>query len=95
MSSASSEAPMASQKRPRSRKSIAHLPSPDAGSEVEDKENIGADVLSAVHLQPTTAGATKKKSRSKSFGPGGLDALREDTGNRRKVRLQASLFVYL
>jgi kinetochore protein Spc7/SPC105 len=28
---------------------------------------------------------SSKKSRSKSIGPGGLDALRDTTGNRRKV----------
>jgi kinetochore protein Spc7/SPC105 len=26
-----------------------------------------------------------RKSRSKSIGPGGLDALKDTTGNRRKV----------
>ena len=29
-------------------------------------------------------GANSKKSRSKSIGPGGLDALKETSGNRRK-----------
>ncbi len=28
---------------------------------------------------------SSKKSRSKSIGPGGLDALKDTTGNRRKV----------
>jgi kinetochore protein Spc7/SPC105 len=63
--------------RPKSRKSLAHIPS----SQELDQENMTAD-LGAL------AGANKaasKKSRSKSIGPGGLDALKDTTGNRRKV----------
>jgi kinetochore protein Spc7/SPC105 len=29
--------------------------------------------------------ASRKKSRSKSIGPGGLDALKQSNGNRRQV----------
>ena len=43
-----------------------------------DKENATLDVSSAV-------GATRKKSRSKSMGPGGLDTLKTGHGNRRAV----------
>lgn len=32
--------------------------------------------------------ASRKKSRSKSIGPGGLDALKQGNGNRRAVRFQ-------
>ena len=44
-----------------------------------DKENATVDVGSA------TLGASRQKSRSKSIGPGGLDALKAGTGNRRAV----------
>ena len=60
------------------RKSIAHLPSPDMGL---DKENTE-------HGTASTTGRAKlagKKGRSKSLGPGGLEALTEDAGNRQKV----------
>lgn len=46
-----------------------------------DKENATVD------LGPNGAAASKKSSRSKSLGPGGLDALRQGTGNRRAVRI--------
>ena len=62
----------------RARKSIAHLPSPDIGL---DKENTE-------HGTASTTGVAKsvgKKGRSKSLGPGGLEALKEDAGNRQKV----------
>lgn len=64
--------------RPRSRKSIAHMPSPD----ITNKENATID---SAGLAPI-AKAARKKSRSKSIGPGGLDALQEGSGNRREVR---------
>ncbi|KAK7430108.1 hypothetical protein QQZ08_003292 [Neonectria magnoliae] len=41
-----------------------------------EKENATVDVAS-------TLAASRKKSRSKSLGPGGLDALRQGSGNRR------------
>ncbi|KAL8837034.1 MAG: hypothetical protein Q9170_002688, partial [Blastenia crenularia] len=63
--------------RPQSRKSIAHMPSP----EFTNKENATID--SAV-LAPATKEASRK-SRSKSIGPGGLDALQEGSGNRRQA----------
>jgi kinetochore protein Spc7/SPC105 len=51
-----------------------------------DKENattdIGAMVPSGSNTRPS---AKDKKSRSKSLGPGGLDALQHSNGNRRKV----------
>lgn len=67
--------------RPRSRKSLAHIP-----SSMVDQENMTTDIGSlsgAKKLLPTEK--TFKKSRSKSIGPGGLDALKDTTGNRRKV----------
>jgi kinetochore protein Spc7/SPC105 len=43
------------------------------------KENATTDVTSSL-------AANRKKSRSKSLGPGGLDALMKTNGNRRAVR---------
>lgn len=43
-----------------------------------DKENATVDVA-------TTLAANRKKSRSKSMGPGGLDSLKQGSGNRRAV----------
>ncbi|VBB72638.1 Putative kinetochore protein spc7 [Podospora comata] len=54
----------------RSRKSIGVGPSRG------DRENATLDVGSAI-------GATRKKSRSKSLGPGSLDILKKGNGNRR------------
>jgi len=69
--------------RKRTRKSIAHLPSS------ENKENMTADIgdLAAGGKNAFTTGGRPKKSRSKSIGPGGLDALTVTAGNRRKVGL--------
>lgn len=43
-----------------------------------EKENATVDV-------GATLAASRKKSRSKSIGPGGLDALKQGSGNRRAV----------
>lgn len=59
----------------RSRKSISgRLPSGKTG----DKENATVDIGSSM-------AASRKKSRSKSMGPGGLDVLKSGAGNRRVV----------
>lgn len=59
----------------RTRRSIgAHT---DARKAME-KENATVDVTSSL-------AASRKKSRSKSLGPGGLDALMKANGNRRLV----------
>ncbi len=65
----------------QARKSLAHVPSTDVSG---DKENIRVDsaALSSLTVQGKQA---TKKSRSKSLGPGGLDALRESTGNKQEV----------
>ena len=47
-----------------------------------EKENLTIDVASS-----TVANGARKKSRSKSIGPGGLDVLKSSTGNRRVVRI--------
>ena len=73
----SAQSPKAAPAR-RSRKSIAYLPSPDIGL---DKENTDHGTIS-------TAGGAKaatRKGRSRSLGPGGLDVLKDDAGNRQKV----------
>jgi len=48
-----------------------------------DKENMTLDT-SALAAKATSK--LQKRSRSKSLGPGGVDALQEDSGNRGKVR---------
>ncbi|KAH0562670.1 hypothetical protein GP486_002653 [Trichoglossum hirsutum] len=71
------------QRQRRSRKSIAHMPSPENPPTIADKENITTDISSFTALNGSSAPAGKvpRKSRSKSIGPGGLI---EATGNRRK-----------
>ncbi|KAL8778276.1 MAG: hypothetical protein Q9213_007496, partial [Squamulea squamosa] len=80
---ATMESPKGKTQHPRSRKSIAHMSS----ANIVNKENVTVD--------STTLGeapkASHKKSRSKSIGPGGLDALKEGSGNRRET--QAAPFV--
>ncbi|KAL5047097.1 hypothetical protein BDW71DRAFT_197148 [Aspergillus fruticulosus] len=70
--------------RVRSRRSIAHVPRSrvTAGG---DKENSTTDISVSQPLANRQSAAGKeKKSRSKSLGPGGLDALQASNGNRRK-----------
>ncbi|PWY78531.1 Spc7-domain-containing protein [Aspergillus sclerotioniger CBS 115572] len=70
--------------RPRSRRSIAHVPRSQLTSALE-KENATTSISSSQPIgeRPKLAGKDKK-SRSKSLGPGGLDALQDSNGNRRK-----------
>jgi len=58
------------------------MPGTDMGG---DKENLTVDTA-AIGALDIKGKANGKKSRSKSIGPGGLDALREDAGNKQ-VRL--------
>lgn len=83
---------MASQKRLSSRKSIGYLPSPNLDIETGDKENVGPDSLLG-EVATIVTNAKQNKSRSKSLGPGGLDALKEDAGNKRKVRRPCAVFL--
>ena len=70
-------------KRPKSRQSIAHLPSKDVTDDL--KENV-TDVVSSSHASRSTGPQVdKKKTRGKSLGPGGLEALKETTGNAIQV----------
>jgi hypothetical protein len=66
----------------RSRKSTGAF-----GRETVDKENATFDVGS------NSLAGNKKKSRSKSIGPGGLDGLKQGHGNRRAVCTQAHHFL--
>lgn len=45
-----------------------------------EKDNITVDVASSL-----AGNGSRKKSRSKSMGPGGLDVLKSGSGNRRVV----------
>ena len=77
---ASTQSPKAPRMR-QARKSLAHVPSTDVSG---DKENVKVDSAELSSLTAQGKQATKK-SRSKSLGPGGLDALRESTGNKQEV----------
>ncbi|RAH77308.1 Spc7-domain-containing protein [Aspergillus japonicus CBS 114.51] len=70
--------------RPRARRSLAHIPRSRLTSTL-DQENATTDISSSQPLdgRPKPMGRDKK-SRSKSLGPGGLDALQDSNGNRRK-----------
>ncbi|KAJ5684448.1 uncharacterized protein N7477_000793 [Penicillium maclennaniae] len=75
--------------RVRSRRSIAHVPrSKTIGL---DKENATTDIGAIPPFGNNEKAVTReKKSRSKSLGPGGLDALQKSNGNRRKVSYQST-----
>ncbi|EAW11344.1 kinetochore-microtubule binding complex subunit SPC105 [Aspergillus clavatus NRRL 1] len=77
--------------RPRSRRSIAHVPRSRLTS-VLDKENTTTDIGAAQSFDGQMGFTGKeKKSRSKSLGPGGLDALQDSNGNRRKSTMATPL----
>lgn len=55
-------------------------------SSAMDQENATTDIgVLAGAKRNASSVKDAKKLRSKSIGPGGLDALRDATGNRRKV----------
>ncbi|KAI1282742.1 hypothetical protein F5Y07DRAFT_350773 [Xylaria sp. FL0933] len=70
--SGNSGATLPSTRRPR--KSTGHSPV----RKRMEKENITVDLASSL-----AGNASRKKSRSKSMGPGGLDVLKTGSGNRR------------
>ncbi len=72
----------------QARKSIAHTPSADITG---NKENATVDT-GAIASFSAQGKQTVKKSRSKSIGPGGLDALKEGSGNKQEVGLQTILW---
>ena len=65
----------------QARKSIAHTPSTDITA---NKENTTVDVGGIASLSAQGKQGAKK-NRSKSIGPGGLDALKEGSGNKQEV----------
>ena len=87
MASSSRNGPAGSNaSRIRSRRSIAHMPASNKGSSTE-KENKATDVTATrIPRSAALKEAKDKKSRSKSLGPGGLDALQHGSGNKQKVR---------
>lgn len=62
----------------RSRKSIAHLPMPS----LKENEN---NTIQGFGSKEREQKGVSRKTRSKSLGPGGLEALNESSGNRQKV----------
>ena len=67
----------------QARKSIAHTPSAYlTGNEENAKVDAGTNASFSVQGKQAA-----KKSRSKSIGPGGLDALKESSGNKQEVGL--------
>ncbi|KAJ5959887.1 uncharacterized protein N7479_007037 [Penicillium vulpinum] len=70
--------------KPRSRRSIAHVPRSRMTSGL-DKENATTEIGAVQPFSNNTKPSMRdKKSRSKSLGPGGLDALQNSNGNRRQ-----------
>jgi hypothetical protein len=73
--------------RPKSRQSIANVTS---SKDLEyDKENATIDQSSLRKRKLTGSETDRKKLRSKSLGPGGLEALKESPGNRSQVGLRS------
>lgn len=68
-------------RRPKSRQSIAHMPSARIPA---IKDNATTDIA-ALQAQHNAAQTARKKSRGKSLGPGGLEALKETNANVDKV----------
>lgn len=69
--------------KPKSRQSIAHIPSSKASA---FKDNATTDIAALQAEHGKSLAAAKKKSRGKSIGPGGLEALTETSANAIKVR---------
>ena len=70
--------------RPKSRHSLAHLPS---SSSTASKDNATTDI-GAIQRQALASQSEKRKLRGKSIGPGGLEALQESNGNKTKIAAQ-------
>ena len=67
----------------QARKSIAHTPSAYL---TENAENAKVDAGTNASFS-LKGKQVAKKIRSKSIGPGGLDALKESSGNKQEVGL--------
>lgn len=75
--------------RIRARRSIAHMPASNKRTSGE-KENATTDATATKIPRSARQKDTRDlKSRSKSLGPGGLDALQNGSGNQQKVGLQS------
>ena len=70
--------------RPKSRRSLAHLPT--SGS-TASKDNATTDI-GAIQRDASASQSEKRKLRGKSIGPGGLEVLQESNGNRTKTVAQ-------
>lgn len=68
---------------PATRRTRKSLGGQSPTKRAKDKENATIDVGASTG----TLAANRKKSRSKSIGPGGLDILKPGAGNRRVVCL--------
>ena len=67
----------------QARKSIAHMPSADVARS-EENATVDSGMIASFSAQGKQVA---KKNRSKSIGPGGLDALKEGSGNKQEVGL--------
>lgn len=83
----STQSPKAPRVR-QARKSIAHTPSSDITGN-EENATVDAGTIASFSAQGKQAA---KKNRSKSIGPGGLDALKEGSGNKQEVGLPRQFF---
>lgn len=75
----------------RSRQSIAHLPSKTKSGDL--KENVTDVVSSSQRSSSNGPQVEKKKTRGKSLGPGGLEALKETSGNAIQVIVDVMVMV--
>ncbi len=70
--------------KPRSRKSLSAVPSANNMNKENMTTDLGA-LMGASKRNELSGHRPVKKSRSRSIGPGGFDALKESTGNARNV----------
>lgn len=66
----------------QARKSIAHTTSTYV---TRNEENAKVDIGTITSFSAAQGKQVAKKNRSKSIGPGGLDALKEGSGNKQEV----------
>jgi len=85
MSSTQNDALLATKRRIRDRRSIAHISS--ATGDFMDRDNATTTILPNKGSEENgdVARNRAKRPRSLSLGPGGIEALREDAGNKQKV----------
>lgn len=78
------DGPSSRANRAKSRQSIAHVPTTSRSDGI-DKQNATIDLSAARFEREGSVQLQKKKTRGKSLGPGGLEALKETDGNATKV----------